>query len=145
MKTENLLKTHISLVKKWRIRISVVALLSALMTFTSPFAPIKAPSLDGISAEADEPDYHEYAAQMAWQFYGWNEYQFNCLDQIWTKESHWNPLADNPTSSAFGIAQMLKEDSRDGYEQIRNGLRYVQHRYDDPCNAWSFWKRNKYY
>jgi hypothetical protein len=29
--------------------------------------------------------------------------------------------------------------------QISNGLRYIEHRYKNPCNAWEFWKRNYWY
>lgn len=61
--------------------------------------------------------------------------QFRCLDELWNRESHWNHKADNPTSSAFGIAQMLGEKSKNPFVQIRNGIRYIFHRYDDICSA----------
>jgi hypothetical protein len=54
---------------------------------------------------------------------------------LWGKESAWNPKADNPNSTAFGIAQMLGEDSTNPYVQISNGLRYIEHRYSNPCAA----------
>lgn len=145
MKNQKLQKPQQSHVSKWPTRLWAVLLISALMTVLAPVSTVKSPSLDGVAAVAEEPDFPAFAAQTAKKDYGWNDYQFNCLDQLWTKESHWNPLADNPTSSAFGIAQMLGEDSRDGYTQIRNGLRYIEHRYETPCNAWKFWKRNYYY
>lgn len=130
----------------WATRLWAVLLLSALMTVLSPVSTLKTPPLDEAQAEELTPiNYQEYAADIALQQYGWGAKQFKCIDAIWTKESHWNPLADNPTSTAYGIAQMLKEDSRDGMEQIRNGLRYIEHRYELPCNAWEFWKRNYYY
>lgn len=71
--------------------------------------------------------------------------EFVCLIKLWNKESHWNYKADNPTSSAYGIAQMLNEDSKHPAEQILNGLRYIEHRYDKPCNAWQFWLRKNWY
>tara|TARA_R110000868_G_scaffold74293_5_gene214772 strand:+ start:4263 stop:4607 length:345 start_codon:yes stop_codon:yes gene_type:complete len=114
------------------------------MTLVAPLDPLINPPVD--QARADVPiTYQEFAAQTGRVLYGWNDYQFECLDFIWTKESHWNPLADNPISTAFGIAQMLGEDSRNGYTQISNGLRYIEHRYSTPCNAMKFWKRNRYY
>jgi hypothetical protein len=39
----------------------------------------------------------------------------------------------------------LGEKSTDPTKQIRNGLRYIEHRYENPCNAWEFWKRNYWY
>jgi hypothetical protein len=38
--------------------------------------------------------------------YGWSESQFGCLDSLWTRESHWNVHAANP-SGAYGIPQWL--------------------------------------
>jgi len=77
--------------------------------------------------------------------YGWGKKQSKCLNMLWGKESAWNHLADNPTSTAFGIAQMLGETSTDPMKQIINGLRYIEHRYGTPCNAWKYWQRNKWY
>ncbi len=39
--------------------------------------------------------------------FGWGEDQFGCLDSLWERESHWNPFAENPSSSAYGIPQAL--------------------------------------
>ena len=77
--------------------------------------------------------------------YNWEDSQFACLGKLWGKESAWNHLADNPESTAFGIAQMLGEDSTKPHIQINNGLRYIQHRYQNPCAAWQFWQRNNWY
>ena len=83
---------------------------------------------------------------MAAQYEQWDtKSEFRALAKLWGKESAWNPEADNPTSTAFGIAQMLNEKSEDPITQIRNGLRYIEHRYENPCNAWEFWKRNYWY
>ena len=84
-------------------------------------------------------------AQIAIKAYNWNSKQFVCLSRLWGKESAWNHKADNPHSSAFGIAQMLKETAKHPKKQIDNGLRYIQHRYDNPCNGWKFWQRHKWY
>lgn len=65
-----------------------------------------------------------------------NSKEFKCLDYIALKESKWNSLSDNPTSTAFGIFQMLGETSRDPYVQLQRALRYVDHRYSGSwCNA----------
>jgi hypothetical protein len=86
----------------------------------------------------------EYAKQEL-LFRGYHSQDWNCLHKLWTKESNWNHKADNPTSSAFGIAQKLKEKSKDYVTQINNGLRYIEHRYGNPCNAWEFWTKKKWY
>lgn len=77
--------------------------------------------------------------------YGWYKTQHVCLTNLWTKESNWNYKSDNPISSAFGIAQMLNEKSKNPVTQINNGLRYIMHRYDNPCNAWKYWLSHKWY
>ena len=33
--------------------------------------------------------------------------EFTCLENLWGKESGWNPNAQNPSSTAYGIAQFL--------------------------------------
>jgi hypothetical protein len=130
----------------WATRLWATCLISALMTVLAPVSTLSSPPIDEARAEELPPaNYQEYAADIALKQYGWNVTQLKCVDAIWTKESHWNPKADNPNSTAYGIAQMLNEDSRDGYEQIRNGLRYIEHRYSTPCKAWEFWKRNYWY
>ena len=75
--------------------------------------------------------------------YGWEESEFLCLEPLWEKESNWNPYADNPNSSAYGIAQLLGELSSNPVSQMHNGMRYISHRYGTPCEAWEFWQRQK--
>ena len=78
-----------------------------------------------------------------------NSRQYECLNELWTHESHWNPKAANPHSTAFGIPQFLDSTWRnynypvrpkDPILQIKAGLRYITVRYGTPCKAWSFWK-----
>ena len=77
--------------------------------------------------------------------YSWGNQQYVCLTALWGKESAWNHKADNPHSTAFGIAQMLGETAKHPLTQINNGLRYIKHRYDKPCNAWKFWRSRHWY
>ncbi|MCZ2860399.1 transglycosylase SLT domain-containing protein [Blastococcus sp. VKM Ac-2987] len=71
--------------------------------------------------------------------------QFSCLESLWGKESGWNPNAQNPSSTAYGIAQFLDSTwagtgiakTSDGYRQIDAGLIYIQNRYGTPCAAWA--------
>ena len=61
-----------------------------------------------------------YAEQQL-KFRGYRSPNWDCLNDLWEKESHWNYLADNKQSTAFGIAQVLGEDSKDYVTQIDNG------------------------
>ena len=86
--------------------------------------------------------------------YQWGDDQYKCLNRLWTKESHWNYKAHNYRSGAHGIAQALpavkmeviSSDWRTNpVTQIRWGLRYIDIRYDTPCDAWSKWRSHRYY
>jgi hypothetical protein len=71
--------------------------------------------------------------------------QYRCLELLWNRESRWNPRADNPKSSAYGIPQLLKLKEKDPYKQIDRGLKYIEHRHSTPCKAWEFHKRTGHY
>ena len=86
--------------------------------------------------------------------YAWGADQFNCLNRLWTKESHWNYKARNKRSGAHGIPQALPAIRMESISsdwrtnpvtQIRWGLRYIEARYDSPCAAWAKFKRSNYY
>ncbi len=62
--------------------------------------------------------------------------QYYCLEELWFKESRWNPKADNPRSTAYGIPQLLKLKEQNPFRQIDIGLRYIEHRYSgSACKA----------
>jgi hypothetical protein len=79
--------------------------------------------------------------------------QFSCLESLWGKESGWNPNAQNPTSTAYGIPQFLDSTwagtgvakTSDGYRQIDAGLIYIQQRYGSPCAAWAHSQQVNWY
>ena len=86
--------------------------------------------------------------------YAWGADQFNCLNRLWTKESHWNYKARNKRSGAHGIPQALPAIRMESISsdwrtnpvtQMRWGLRYIEARYDSPCGAWAKFKRSRYY
>ena len=86
--------------------------------------------------------------------YAWGADQYDCLNRLWTKESHWNYKAHNKRSGAHGIPQALPADRMEVISsdwrtnpvtQIRWGLRYIEARYDNPCSAWAKFKRSRYY
>jgi len=79
--------------------------------------------------------------------------QFGCLENLWGKESGWNPNAQNPSSTAYGIPQLLDSTwastgiakTSDGYRQIDAGLAYIDSRYGSPCGAWSHSRSTGWY
>jgi hypothetical protein len=71
--------------------------------------------------------------------------EYRCLELLWHKESRWNPRADNPKSSAYGIPQILKYKEKDPYKQIDRGIKYIEHRYKTACKAWIHHKKTGHY
>jgi hypothetical protein len=85
---------------------------------------------------------------------GWDSTEFNCLDQLWERESGWNVHADNPSSGAYGIPQALPGDKMatagsdwqdSAYTQIQWGLGYIAASYGTPCAALSHSDATGYY
>lgn len=129
----------------WRARLSAVGIIAVLMTLSAPICPAQNATLEVKRAEPSPTDFKAYAKHQSSLMFGWTTKHTGCLNRLWGKESAWNPVADNPNSTAFGIAQMLNEKSHDPHKQIRNGLRYISHRYENPCNAWDHWKKRNFY
>jgi len=129
----------------WRVRFTLVGYLTAVMTLCAPISPLQNPPLNLQSAEASPMALKQFAKMQSISYYKWDIREVRCLNQLWSKESAWNPRADNPHSTAYGIAQMLNEKSTSPVTQISNGLVYIKHRYEKPCNAWNYWKRNYHY
>ena len=86
--------------------------------------------------------------------FGFSESEFSCLDALYMSESGWDPQADNPSSSAYGIPQALTGGTHDDLpadymtnpaSQIRWGLQYIKNSYGTPCAAWEFKQSNNWY
>ncbi|MGY2003476.1 aggregation-promoting factor C-terminal-like domain-containing protein [Blastococcus sp. SYSU DS1024] len=109
----------------------------------APAAPAPAPARSAPAPAAAAPagSFQEYAMGKL----GGSGSQFSCLESLWGKESGWNPNAQNPRSTAYGIAQFLDSTwagtgiakTSDGYRQIDAGLIYINNRYGSPCGAWA--------
>jgi hypothetical protein len=88
------------------------------------------------------PNAHE---QEIWKLYAHtrllNAKQFECLDELWTRESHWNNYAKGDHSTAYGIPQILGLKDSNPYNQIDAGIKYISHRYHYACNALNHSKR----
>jgi hypothetical protein len=77
---------------------------------------------------------------------GYSNENIDCLLTLWTRESRFDHLADNPRSTAFGIAQLLRERSGEPGIQILHGIRYLNHRYGgSACRALSHSDRRGWY
>ena len=86
------------------------------------------------------------AQEFAWAGYGWRGNNWTCIDKLFTAESRFDHLADNPKSSAYGIGQVLSEKSSDPAIQILRAYQYIQHRYNgSPCKAWIFHLKTGHY
>lgn len=82
---------------------------------------------------------------------GFGDGDWSALQQLWQKESGWNPNAVNPSSGAFGIAQILPSAhptanrNMSAQEQIEWGLNYIRNRYGSPSAAWQHSQRTNWY
>lgn len=79
-----------------------------------------------------------------------NNKHYKCLASLWGKESKWNPKAQNLEKvngkRAGGIPQILGLSPKlPAHVQIDRGLKYIKHRYSNPCRAWAFWQKGKWY
>ena len=74
-----------------------------------------------------------------------NYKQFQCLNELITKESNWRVNARN--GSHYGLGQMRNPKYRvlDGYTQIDWTIRYIKGRYGSMCNALHFMRKNGYH
>lgn len=86
--------------------------------------------------------------------YGWSSGQMSCLVSLWTKESGWNPSANNPSSGAYGIPQSLPGSKMasagadwrtNPATQIKWGLGYIKSSYGSPCGAWAHSQATNWY
>ncbi|ODA90884.1 hypothetical protein ATY41_08200 [Leifsonia xyli subsp. xyli] len=85
------------------------------------------------------------ARRLAAGAYGWGDAQFQCLSDLWQKESGWNYRASNGSSGATGIPQALPGSKMAAFgsdwadnatTQIEWGLHYIERGYGTPCSAW---------
>ncbi|MFE5671389.1 hypothetical protein ACFQ58_07235 [Agromyces sp. NPDC056523] len=97
-------------------------------------------------ARANTPEgAKQTAREMGAAQYGWGEGEFQCLVQLWTKESGWNYQATNASSGAYGIVQAWPAEKlatagadwrTNAATQIKWGLDYISRGYGSPCAAW---------
>ena len=81
--------------------------------------------------------------------------QYRCFRLLISKESAWNPKAQNPTSSAAGLGQLLSgtyknlgmKHSTEAVPQTVAALAYIGRRYGSagPCGAWRHFQKKNWY
>ena len=111
-----------------------LVLLAGLLLFSNM------PASQAINTPRDKENYKLYAHIKLL-----NAKQYRCLEILWMRESKWDPRADNPKSSAFGIPQMLKMKELDPFKQIDLGLKYIAHKHSTPCKALHFHNQKGWY
>ena len=82
--------------------------------------------------------------------FNWGDSQFKCLDQLWEKESGWDPNC--VYNNCYGIPQMkatahiLPKGYKENWKiQIKTGLKYIKGRYGSPANAWAHFCQHNWY
>jgi hypothetical protein len=115
--------------------------------FPPPVGQIPNGVIENRKATQDEKNYNKKLAKnYASAGFDWRGREWECLKSLWTAESRFDNYAKNQRgSSAYGIAQLLRErDSRAEY-QILRGLKYISARYETPCRAKKFFLKHNYY
>ena len=89
-------------------------------------------------AHSVEPRTNHYRQ---WAFIQLNNLdEFYCLDELYYKESRWNPKARN--GSHYGIPQgrSIWLSTVNGYKQVEWGIKYNNNRYGSMCKALEHYK-----
>ncbi|MGZ9839700.1 aggregation-promoting factor C-terminal-like domain-containing protein [Tsukamurella ocularis] len=84
---------------------------------------------------------------------GFTDEQWPAMVNIINRESGWNPKAQNPSSTAYGLGQFLDQTwatvggtkTDDLGQQASYMAKYIKDRYGDPDKAWAFWQANGHY
>lgn len=80
--------------------------------------------------------------------------EWNCLYNLWARESGWRVEAYNASSGATGIPQALPGSKMasagadwetNPVTQINWGMGYINGRYGTPCNAWAHSEEKGWY
>lgn len=122
-------------------RLLIILLFALALAIGLVIQPTRVDSYDAF--EPREPETHwEYAAEQVANKWGIGELEY--FYRIIEKESGWNPTAQNPRSTAFGLAQFLDstwsltdyEKTDDGETQILAAIQYIEKIYGEPSSAW---------
>ena len=141
-----------SVLKRYYASISIVILTLASLIGIPVKQLAKQPDYDPCRVELGPTIWSKQRAKayalayMQINYPTWGRAEWRALNKLWGKESAWNMHADNPESSAYGIAQVLNTDPKTPAPlQIEKGLSYIVHRYDKPSIAWSHHRKKGWY
>ena len=132
-----------------------------------PDAPIMCGGGSSTGGSTSEPKtYAKSRIKTLWPSYSASQLnsEFQCLDNLWNRESNWrvtalNPAFDRskpptPEYQAYGIVQAApgSKMASSGADwktnpatQINWGLDYIKNRYGSPCAAWDHSERKNWY
>jgi hypothetical protein len=115
--------------------------------FPAPIGRIPDGVIENRKATADEKSRNrKLAKEYAAAGWDWRGKEWVCLKSLWTRESRFDNYAKNQQgSSAYGIAQLLRETDYRSEYQILRGLKYIKVRHQSPCRAWNFFLKRNYY
>jgi len=86
--------------------------------------------------------------------HGWTGVQWDCLNNLWQKESGWSIHSTNASGTAGGIPQALPASKMasagsdwrtNPATQIKWGIGYIDNRYGTACKAWAHWRSHNWY
>jgi hypothetical protein len=108
---------------------------------------------EGIPPAPEGLSSNQETVQKAMLAAGFGQGQWDALYQLVQHESGFNNLAQNPTSTAYGLFQFLDstwggvdgKKTSDPWLQSVYGMRYIKNRYKNPKHAWDFWQDNNWY
>ncbi len=115
-------------------------------------APLQVPNIVEVEAVKTEtepkpepvPTDPKSLAKQKAEAKGWHGTQWEALEELWHRESGWNPNAKNPHSAACGIPQAWPcskiPDPSSVESQIEWGIDYIAERYSTPAKALAHWK-----
>jgi len=117
-----------------RIWIATVVVLGIFLVF-NPRVQITSHAPKGEVVAYYNNEYQRYAIQRLTELDKLEQYQ--CLYELWMRESNWRPKAKNKESSAMGIPQLLDstwenigvKPTKDGFKQVDAGLLYIDRKF----------------
>jgi hypothetical protein len=134
-----------------KARLGVLALIVGLLLVFIPeqtaHHPLEIPQMQARTKATMEEKRENKALAVSYaKALGYSNKNIDCLLTLWTRESRFDHLADNKRSTAYGIAQLLRERSSQPSIQILHGIRYLNHRYEgNACRAIAFHNRRGWY
>ena len=127
-----------------------IAIILALIVFTRQTASYEQPIIEQTALKVDYSSVQMYALSKVRAEFGLGDWVY--FNDLLNRESGWNYLAANPTSSARGLCQTMMSihDTpygflQDPYMQIDWCVKYVSDTYGNSRNAILFHNKNNWF